>query len=100
MPLYASDYSASCHVLEEPMLARLAACLILPGLLASPASAETLHVMGAGSLATAFTELLRQFPAGPDMVAPGEFGPSGLMRERIEAGADVDVFASADMAQA
>jgi molybdate transport system substrate-binding protein len=82
------------------MLARLAACLILPGLLASPASAEALHVMGAGSLATAFTELLRQFPAGPDTAAPGEFGPSGLMRAKIEAGADADVFASADMAQA
>ena len=55
---------------------------------------------GAGSLATAFSDLLRRFPAGPDTVATPEFGPSGLMREKIEAGADVDLFASADMAQA
>jgi len=70
-------------------------------LLATPvASADTLHVAGAGSLATAFGDLLRQFPAGPDTVATPEFGPSGLMREKIEAGADVDLFASADMGQA
>ena len=59
-----------------------------------------LHVAGAGSLASAFTDLLRRFPAGPDTVAVPEFGPSGLMREKIEAGADVDLFASADMTQA
>ena len=64
------------------------------------ARADVLHVAGAGSLASAFTDLLRRFPAGPDTVAMPEFGPSGLMREKIEAGADVDLFASADMAQA
>ena len=30
------------------------------------ASAETLHVAGAGSLTAAFTNLLRSFPAAPD----------------------------------
>jgi molybdate transport system substrate-binding protein len=64
------------------------------------ARADVLHVAGAGSLASAFTDLLRRFAAGPDAVAAPEFGPSGLMREKIEAGADVDLFASADMAQA
>jgi Bacterial extracellular solute-binding protein len=33
--------------------------------------------------------------AGPDAISP-----SGLMRQKIEVGADVDLFASADMAQA
>jgi ABC-type molybdate transport system substrate-binding protein len=51
-------------------------------------------------LASAFTDLLRRFPASPDTAATPEFGPSGLMREQIEAGADIDLFASADMAQA
>jgi molybdate transport system substrate-binding protein len=64
------------------------------------ARADVLHVEGAGSLASAFTDLLRRFPSGLDRVAVPEFGPSGLMREKIEAGADVDLFASADMAQA
>jgi molybdate transport system substrate-binding protein len=79
---------------------RLAACLISLMLLAPAAAADTLRVFGAGSLATAFTDLIRRFPAGPDTVAAPEFGPSGLMREKIEAGADVDLFASADMEQA
>src|SRR5258708_279286 len=79
---------------------RLALSLIALLLTAPAASADTLHVAGAGSLATAFSDLLRRFPAGPDTVATPEFGPSGLMREKIEAGADVDLFASADMAQA
>jgi ABC-type molybdate transport system substrate-binding protein len=68
--------------------------------LMTAARADVLHVAGAGSLASAFTDLLRRFPAGPDTVAAPEFGPSGLMREKIEAGGDIDLFASADMAQA
>src|SRR5271169_5468598 len=65
--------------------------------LASPARADTLHVFAAGSLTDAFSDLLRRFPAGPDSVAPPEFGPSGMLREKIEAGAPADILASADM---
>ena len=79
---------------------RLAGCLIALILLAPPAAADTLRVMGAGSLTDAFTDLLRRFPAGPDTIAAPEFGPSGLMREKIETGLNVDLFASADMEQA
>ncbi len=82
------------------MSKRFATALISLLLTISAASADTLHVAGAGSLAAAFSDLLRRFPAAPDTVAPPEFGPSGLMREKIAAGADVDLFASADMAQA
>jgi len=56
--------------------------------------------VGAGSLTDAFTDLLRRFPAGTDTIAAPEFGPSGLMREKIETGLNVDLFASADMGQA
>jgi molybdate transport system substrate-binding protein len=70
------------------------ACLLA---LAVPARAETLQVIAAGSLTAAFSDLLRRFPAAPDDIAPPEFGPSGLMREKIEAGAAADIFASADM---
>jgi molybdate transport system substrate-binding protein len=79
---------------------RLAACLISLILLAPPALADTLRVIGAGSLTAAFTDLLRRFPAGADTIAAPEFGASGLMREKIEAGADADLFASADMEHA
>jgi len=79
---------------------RIAGCLIALVLLASPAWADTLRVVGAGSLTDAFTDLLRRFPADADTIAAPEFGPSGLMREKIETGLDVDLFASADMEQA
>ena len=64
------------------------------------ANADTLRVIAAGSLAEAFNDLLRRFPAPPEAIAVPEFGPSGLMREKIEAGAPADLFASADMDQA
>jgi molybdate transport system substrate-binding protein len=78
----------------------IAGSLIVLVLLVSPALAETLQVVGAGSLVDAFTDLLRRFPAGADTIATPEFGPSGLMREKIETGMNVDLFASADMEQA
>src|SRR5258707_7345368 len=79
---------------------RIAGCFIALALLASPALAETLQVVGAGSLTDAFTDLIRRFPAGADTIAMPQFGPSGLMREKIESGMNVDLFASADMDQA
>src|SRR5215470_14162502 len=79
---------------------RIAGCLVALVLLGSPALAETLQVVGAGSLNEAFTDLIRRFPAGADTIAMPEFGPSGLMREKIELGMNVDLFASADMEQA
>jgi molybdate transport system substrate-binding protein len=66
---------------------------------AAPASADTLKVMSAGSLRAALTDLLKRFPAGTDTIAEPEFGASGLMRQKIEAGAQVDLFTSADMEQ-
>jgi ABC-type molybdate transport system substrate-binding protein len=78
----------------------LAGFLITVILIVHPASADTLRVAGAGSLADTFSDLLRRFPAGADAIAAPDFGPSGLMREKIETGLDVDLFASADMEQA
>ena len=64
------------------------------------AHADALQVIGAGSLTAAVSDLLRRFPAGADTIAPPEFGPSGLMRQKIAAGAPADLFASADMEHA
>jgi ABC-type molybdate transport system substrate-binding protein len=61
--------------------------------------AEPLHVYAAGSLTAAFTDIVRAFPAAEGDVASPVFGPSGVLRERIEHGDHVDVFASADMDQ-
>jgi molybdate transport system substrate-binding protein len=68
--------------------------------LATPAAADTLHIIGAGSLTDAFTDLAGRFPARADTVAKPVFGPSGLMRQSIEQGAPADLLASADMEQA
>lgn len=80
---------------------RLAAC-ILGVLLIAPAPAragDALRLFAAGSLTDAMTAMLLAAGLPPDQVAPPVFGPSGVLRERIEAGVAADVFASADMAQ-
>ncbi len=61
--------------------------------------AEVLRIYAAGSLNAAFTELVSQFSAPPGSVAAPTFGPSGLLRDRIEHGEPADLLASADMAQ-
>ena len=63
------------------------------------ALAEPLHIYAAGSLTGAFTDMVKAFPAGEGDVAAPVFGPSGVLREKIERGDHVDVFASADMTQ-
>ncbi len=64
------------------------------------ARAEQLRVVAAGSLTDAFNDLLGRFPAPRGDIATPEFGPSGLMREKIESGMPADILASADMDQA
>jgi molybdate transport system substrate-binding protein len=65
------------------------------------ASAETLRVSAAASLTDAFHEIARAF----ERVNPGDsvelnLAGSQILRMQIEQGASVDVFASADLAQA
>jgi molybdate transport system substrate-binding protein len=82
-------------------LTRFAAALLAlsMGLPPHSAQAEPLHVYAAGSLTAAFTDMVKAFPAAEGGVAKPVFGPSGVLRERIERGDHVDVFASADMQQ-
>ena len=80
---------------------RFVLAVMLAFLLLSPAaSAETFRLIGAGSLTGAMSDLIRRFPPGTDVIAVPEFGPSGLMRQKIEGGAMADIFTSADMAHA
>ena len=58
-----------------------------------------MHVYAAGSLTAAFTDMIKAFPAAEGDIATPVFGPSGVLREGIERGDHVDVFASADMGQ-
>jgi molybdenum ABC transporter molybdate-binding protein len=82
-----------------PAIATFLGLIIANSTFSSPASADTLKVMAAGSLRAAMTDLLQHFPRQSDEVDTPEFGSSGLMRQKIEGGAPVDVFASADMEQ-
>jgi ABC-type molybdate transport system substrate-binding protein len=71
-------------------------CLILAvAALSTPAVADTLKVMGAGSLRAAVTDLLHRFPLQSDTLKEPEFGPSGLLHQKIENGAAVDILTSA-----
>lgn len=60
---------------------------------------DGLRLFAAGSLTDAMTAMLSDSGIPKDQVAPPVFGPSGVLRERIEGGAQADVLASADMAQ-
>ena len=64
---------------------------------AAPAFADELVLYGAGSLREAMTQIARDFHARTGTTVRTEFGPSGVMRERIEKGDRVDLLASADM---
>jgi molybdenum ABC transporter molybdate-binding protein len=72
---------------------------IATAVLPRPATADPLRIFAAGSLTAAFTDMLATFPAPPGSIAKPQFGPSGLLREKIEQGAPADILASADMAQ-
>jgi len=76
--------------------ALLAAFLMLP---LHCAMSEPLRIYAAGSLTAAFTDMVKAFGAAEGDIATPLFGPSGVLRGKIEQGDRVDVFASADMDQ-
>ncbi len=71
--------------------------LVLGWVLSSTAECEELVLFGAGSLREVMTQIATDYQARYGGMVRTEFGPSGLMRERIERGERVDLFASADM---
>jgi ABC-type molybdate transport system substrate-binding protein len=56
------------------------------------------RLFAAGSLKAAMTEVALAYKASGGTGVDATYGPSGLLRERIEKGEPADVFASADMA--
>jgi molybdate transport system substrate-binding protein len=71
---------------------------VLIGLcLVAPARADDVALFAAGSLSGALTEVARAYTATTGVAVKASFGPSGLMRERIERGERAHVLASADM---
>jgi molybdate transport system substrate-binding protein len=64
------------------------------------ACADDLVVYGAGSLRAAIGQIASEFGHDHGLTVKTQFGPSGRMRERIEKGEHVDLFASADVGHA
>lgn len=80
---------------------RVTACVLALLALGAPArAADELHLFAAGSLTDAMTAMLAASGIPTDRIAAPVFGPSGVLRERIEAGAPADLLTSADMGQA
>src|SRR5262249_4679319 len=67
-------------------------------MLSTLAHSETVNLYAAGSLKAALTEVAKAFEEakGGKVRVESTFGPSGLLRERIEKGEPAHVFASAD----
>src|SRR5262245_51657144 len=74
------------------------AVLVVAMLAASgPAAAETIQLYAAGSLKGALTDLAKVFYATTGIKIEAKYGPSGILKNEISAGARADVFASANM---
>jgi molybdate transport system substrate-binding protein len=73
----------------------LAALCVLP--MTDARASEELHVLAAGSLREVMGEIGERYKKATGTTVTAEFGPSGLLRERIEKGEHVDLFVSADM---
>ena len=77
-------------------LPALALTAVLAGCAAQTTTSEPVVVYAAGSLRDALTEVARDHEARTGQKVALTFGPSGLLRERIEKGEGAQVFASAD----
>jgi len=73
------------------------AALTLAAVFAPVAQAQELTLYGAGSLRAVMTEITQRYAEKHGVRVATTFGPSGLMRQKIEGGDAVDVFTSADM---
>lgn len=67
-----------------------------PGCAGEPAL-PPLSVLAAGSLRSALTPLLTCYSAATHLRVTVDYGPAGLLRQRIEAGEPCDLFASANV---
>lgn len=83
-----------CALLSVAVSVVLGAC-------AAPSASEPpppIRIFAAGSLTGALTAVAKVYTAQTGQPVQAEFGPAGLMRERIEGGDVPDLFASANMA--
>ncbi|HUL91369.1 MAG TPA: molybdate ABC transporter substrate-binding protein [Burkholderiales bacterium] len=75
----------------------LAVCVLIAFGVPVMAQEPALRLYAAGSLRAVMTEIGAEFTRAGGVKVQGEFGASGLLRERIAKGEPADVFASANM---
>lgn len=63
----------------------------------SPSRADTVQLYAAGSLRAALAAVAKAFEAESGQTVHAKYGPSGLLKDEIAAGAKADVLASANM---
>lgn len=73
------------------------ALTFLIALVPAMARADTVTLYAAGSLKAALTDVAKAYEAKSGHKVEGKFGPSGLLKNELAAGAKADVFASANM---
>jgi len=83
---------------NNPMRAWLLALMIASG--TCSASATEIRVMAAGSLKDAFTAIFADYTRQYGDSFTPVWGPSGVLRERLQAGEAFDIFASAALPHA
>jgi molybdate transport system substrate-binding protein len=75
----------------------IAAAAVSGAMMTGMAHADDVKLIAAGSLKAALGDVAKAFTADTGKTVSTTFGPSGLMREKIEAGEEQHVFASANM---
>ncbi len=79
------------------MKSTLTAGILAMAAMTQPALAQEVRLHAAGSLKAAMTDIADAFEAATGAAVTRNFGPSGLLRERIEGGEPAELFASANM---
>ncbi|QSX34487.1 molybdate ABC transporter substrate-binding protein [Shewanella avicenniae] len=82
---------------QKQVLALSLGAALMMGSMHASAATETIELRAAGSLKAAMTEIVNSYQAETNHAVAMQFGPSGLLRKRIEEGEKVDLFASANM---
>jgi len=76
---------------------RIAAITLAILAMTGPAMSETVQLYAAGSLRGALTDVAKAYEAASGNKVEAKWGASGLLKNEIAAGAETDVFASANM---
>jgi molybdate transport system substrate-binding protein len=79
---------------------RFVLCLLLTFCFSSPGRAQEIRLVAAGSLTDAFNVMIAEYGKRHPVHVTTTWGPSGVLRDSLERGAPLDIFASAALPHA